>query len=115
MKEVFNLEEIIQVDNKTGGMKGSKPLQVSSIDPLSRAELGKAASFGEAKYDRGNYLKGYDWSLSMDAMHRHILAFESGEDNDPESGLLHMAHAAWHCLALCSFQIREIGNDDRFK
>lgn len=115
MKEIFNLEETIVTDPGTGGMKGSKPLQMGGIDPLARGELGKASSFGESKYGRGNYLKGYSWSLSVDALHRHLLAFEMGEDNDKESGLSHMAHAAWHCLALCSFQMRNIGNDDRFE
>lgn len=102
-----------RITSATGGQKGRKPLEVGAIDPLARAELGKVAAFGSAKYDRGNYLKGYDWSLSVDAAHRHMLAFESGEDRDPESGLLHAAHAAWHNLAQCSFVLREIGTDDR--
>lgn len=107
--------EVIVTDAKTGGKKGKKPLEVGAIDPRARAELGKVAAFGTQKYDRGNYLKGYDWSLSVDALHRHMLAFESGEDLDPESGLLHTAHAAWHALALCSFQLGKLGTDDRHK
>lgn len=103
----------VRTTSATGGEKGRKPLEVGAIDPLARAELGKVAAFGSAKYSRGNYLLGYDWSLCVDAMHRHMLAFESGEDRDPESGLLHTAHAAWHGLALCSFLLREVGTDDR--
>lgn len=102
-----------RVTSATGGSKGRKPLEVGAIDPLARAELGRVAAFGTAKYDRGNYLKGYAWSLCVDAMHRHILAFEAGEDRDLESGLLHTVHAAWHGLALASFVLREIGEDDR--
>ncbi len=104
----------VKVTSATGGSKGKKPLEVGGVDPLARAELGKVAAFGAQKYDRGNYLKGYDWSLCVDAMHRHILAFESGEDLDEETGLPHMAHAAWHGLALTSFYLRGIGTDDRF-
>jgi hypothetical protein len=114
LPEPYGLQETIVTDPVTGGQKGKKPLQVGAIDPLARAELGKVAAFGGDKYDRGNYLKGYDWSLSVDALHRHLLAFESGEDYDDESGLLHAAHAAWHALALVSFTLRDLGTDDRF-
>lgn len=104
----------IRIVSDTGGEKGKKNLELSDVDPISRSELGRVASFGSGKYERGNYLKGYKWSLSLNALQRHLLAFESGEDYDPESGLHHMAHAAWHCHALCSFSIRELGVDDRF-
>jgi hypothetical protein len=105
----------VRTVSATGGEKGRKPCEVGAVDPLAREELGKVAGFGARKYDRGNYLKGYDWSLCVDALHRHMLAFESGEDRDPESGLLHVAHAAWHGLALASFVLRGIGTDDRSK
>lgn len=59
------------------------------------------------------YLKGFDWSLSYNAMQRHANQFWSGEDLDEESGLPHMAHAAWHCLVLLAFMQREIGTDNR--
>jgi hypothetical protein len=106
--------EIMVVDPHTGGQKASKPLMVGSIDPAARAELGRVGAYGATKYFRGNYLRGYAWSLSVDALHRHMLAFESGEDLDKESNCLHVAHVAWHGLALASFQIHELGTDDRF-
>lgn len=105
----------IRVVSSTGGAKGAKPLEVGAVDPLARAELGRVAHFGGLKYGRGNYLNGYDWSLCVDAMHRHVLAFEAGQDRDEESGLLHTVHAAWHGLALASFALRGIGTDDRFE
>lgn len=103
----------VRTVSATGGEKGRKECEFGAIDPLAREELGKVAGFGARKYSRGNYLLGYDWSLCVDALHRHMLAFESGEDRDPESGLLHVAHAAWHGLALASFTLRGIGTDDR--
>jgi hypothetical protein len=78
-------------------------------------ELARVYGYGEEKYARYNYLKGYPWSLSVDALFRHLLAFLAGEDRDPESGLLHTAHAAWHALTLTAYIQREIGTDDRFK
>jgi hypothetical protein len=76
-------------------------------------ELARIYGFGEQKYDRYNYLKGYDWSLSVDALLRHLYAFLAGEDRDPESGLLHTAHVAWHGMTLTSFILRDVGTDDR--
>jgi len=99
----------------TGGVKGKKPGQLGAIDPESLLALARVAGGGTEKYDRYNFLKGYDWSLSFDAMQRHVLAFWAGEDLDPESGEQHMAHVAWHALALVAFAQRGIGTDDRFK
>lgn len=99
----------------TGGQKGKKGEELGAIDPASLRMLARVAAFGGKKYSRMNYLKGYDWSLSFDAMQRHLLAFWEGEDVDPESGLPHTAHAAWHCLALTSYLTRDLGTDDRFK
>lgn len=101
------------VDPNTGGEKGRKEEELGFVDPLALKELAKVAGMGTRKYSPFNYLKGYDWSLSMNALQRHILAMWSGEDIDPESGLPHAAHAAWHAMALTSFQVRGIGNDDR--
>lgn len=114
--KMFKAEkEVMKVDESTGGAKASKDSQLAFIDPIALYELGKVAGMGAEKYEKYNYLRGYDWSLSYNAMLRHLLQFWYGEDLDEESGLLHVLHAAWHALALASFQLREIGNDDRFK
>lgn len=90
-----------------------KPERLSTMDPLAFMALGRVSNFGASKYEAYNYLKGYAWNLSIDAAMRHLLLFWSGEDNDAESGLPHVLHAAWHCLALYSFMIRDLGTDDR--
>ena len=101
------------VDPTSGGEKGQKATQVSTLDPVALDMLGRVGGMGAAKYDRYNYLKGYAWHLSFDAAMRHALAFWAGEDLDEESGLPHTAHAAWHLNALTSFFVRGIGTDDR--
>ena len=108
-------EEWTLTDPDTGGRKGQKLAQASTLDPEALLFLAEVGGMGTEKYERHNYLRGYDWSLSLDALHRHLWAFMGGEDLDPESGLPHMAHAAWHALALVSFQTRGLGTDDRFK
>lgn len=102
-------------DPKTGGEKGQKDARLGSIDPSCLMDLGRVAGFGEAKYARLNYAKGYAWSLSYDALQRHLHAFWGGENLDPESGLPHLAHAAWHCFTLLFFVKRSLGTDDRYK
>lgn len=97
----------------TGGMKGVKPSRIGSLDPLALLALGEVSGFGADKYEAFNFLRGYDWSKSYDAAQRHLNAHWGGETYDPESGLLHVLHAAWHCLAQASFIIRGVGNDDR--
>lgn len=108
----YPLEERI-TDPVTGGEKGRKECEPAYIDPQALEALGRVAGKGTRKYDKYNYLRGYDWSLSANALQRHFLAFWGGEDVDPESGELHMTHAAWHALALVSFITRQLGNDDR--
>lgn len=98
----------------TGGMKGVKPCQIGELDPLALYRLGEVAGFGREKYGQYNFLKGFEWSLAYNAAQRHLLAFWGGEDLDPESGMPHVLHAAWQCLALASFELRELGVDDRF-
>lgn len=105
--------EVRITDPNTGGQKGQKQAQLGAIDPLSLLRVAEVAGFGAAKYERMNFVRGYRWSLSYDALQRHMLAFWSGEDTDPESGLPHLAHAAWHALALLTFLERKRGTDDR--
>ena len=120
-EQVRRLQEVLApvagvtrvTDPVTGAQKDQKLAQLGALDPGSLMTLAKVAGFGAQKYARGNYLKGYAWSLSFDAMMRHMLAFQMGETNDPESGLPHTAHAAWHALALTAFVQRSLGTDDR--
>ena len=105
----------VRVTSATGGQKGRKQAQLGALDPSALRTVAEVAGHGTEKYARYNFLRGYDWSLSYDALQRHLLAFWAGEDTDPESGLAHLGHAAWHCLALLAFSQRQIGTDDRPK
>ena len=111
----MSAEVEVRVTSATGGEKGQKASQLSTVDPLALRHLGEVSGFGAKKYSSFNFLKGYDWALSVDALQRHLLSFWAGEDKDPESGLLHVTHAAWHGLALTSFQLRGVGEDTRFR
>lgn len=58
------------------------------LEPMVRALM-----FGEKKYSRHNYKTGFKNTRLTAAALRHIMAYQDGEDNDPESGLPHLAHA----------------------
>ena len=70
-------------------------------------------SRGAAKYSDRNWEKGMSWSRCFGSLMRHAWAFWRGETNDPETGCHHMAMAAWNCFALCSYDLRKVGKDDR--
>lgn len=106
-------EEVRITDPVTGGQKGMKPERYSLIptDPL--AELARVYGYGADKYEPNNWRKGYAYSLSLDALYRHIAAFRSGEAIDPESGRHHLGHAAFHLMTLMEFDRLGLGTDDR--
>lgn len=100
-------------DPNTGSEKGQKLAQIGAMDAKALYTVAEVAGHGADKYSYNNWFDGYLFSLSYDALQRHLMKFWAGEDYDPESGHPHMAHAAWHCLALLSFQLRGTGTDNR--
>lgn len=101
------------VDPETGGAKGRKDERFDLFPFDALEEVALVYGFGAKKYDDNNWLKGYAWRLSLGALLRHVARWACGEDNDQETGLSHMAHAAWHCLTLITFAKRKLGKDDR--
>lgn len=106
-------QETIITDPETGGQKGQKDVRLHAVPWEALAELGRVYAFGERKYADYNFRKGYAWSLSYDACLRHLGQFWNREDTDPDSGLSHLAHAAWHALTLCFYSLTGRGTDDR--
>lgn len=73
--------------------------------PLDLVEhLVAVYTFGAEKYSENSWQNLPDgYRRYKAALFRHIVAFEKGETIDPESGLPHLAHAAWNALALIYF------------
>ncbi len=111
----LNVENETRITSPTGGEKGMKPVQLHAMPREALWELGKVYHFGAETKEYGdyNFRKGYRWSLSYDAMMRHMILFWDGEDRDEESGFHHMAHAAWQALTLLFFSLTGRGTDDR--
>jgi hypothetical protein len=106
--------EVRVTNEKTGGEKGRKPEQMSllPLDVLMR-DVAPLYAKGAQKYAAHNWRKGYDWSLSADALLRHFTQFWHGQDRDEETGELHLASVVFHALALLHFQENFPELDDR--
>lgn len=85
-----------------------------SLIPLdSLLEINAVLDFGARKYDDHNWAKSESISRYYDACMRHLMAWFSGQDNDPETGLNHLAHAGCCILFLLAIHKRGTAIDDR--
>jgi hypothetical protein len=67
---------------------------------------------GAQKYAPRNWEKGMKWSKVLGPLLRHVIKFVAGERYDKETGCHHLTMAAWNCLALMSYDVRQIGEND---
>jgi len=100
---------------KTGGQKGQKPERFDLLPSDQLAKVARLYSFGANKYADHNWRRGFDWSLSIGALERHLAAFKHGEDFDAESGCEHLTSVVFHALALLWFMDAHPSLDDRYQ
>jgi hypothetical protein len=89
-----------------------------SILPMdAMIEVIRVFMYGDIKYNGPNYTLGMNFTRIVDANMRHLTKWVDGEDNDPETGRSHIAHAACGSLMLLALIIRGFGPkyDDRIK
>ena len=86
------------------------------LSPSAMRETANALGSGAAKYGPRNYrVAGVNATTYVAAILRHITAWNDGEDNDPESGLSHVAHVSACCDILLDCAETGMLNDDRSK
>lgn len=100
-------------DNAMRFNAGKPP--VSLIAPRALLEIARVYELGVRKYARDDWRKGMSWNSVLDSLLRHVLYFEQGQDFDEESGLPHMAHAAWNAITLLEYMHDHPDKDDRYK
>jgi hypothetical protein len=109
--------EFRATDPTTGGSKGRKQAVFANISLVADVYEARVHGFGVMKYpdEAGapNWSRGMPWSWFYDALRRHIAAYWSGEDINPESGLPHLAHARWMISNLLEYSEYGLGTDDR--
>jgi len=78
-------------------------------------QVGLVATLGAAKYTTSGWVsvKGGKERYS-DALFRHLVAHAKGERVDA-SGLLHLAHAAWNCLACLELELRTLTPEQKLE
>ncbi len=86
----------------------------AAIPPIAVMALGAAMANGADKYGRFNW-RGTEVKASTfyDAMMRHIIAWYSGEDYAPDSGVHHLAHLMAGAAIILDGQLNGVFNDDR--
>lgn len=87
---------------------------LSLIPKEALDQIAGVLDYGKRKYAAHNWRKGMEWSRLIDATLRHLTAFNSGEDTDPESNLPHLAHAACNLCFLITYYDKQLGIDDRY-
>jgi hypothetical protein len=85
------------------------------VPPEAMIELAAHYERGARKYADRNWERGMDWGKCFASMQRHSWAWAQGEDLDNETGTHHMIAVAWNAIALYTYAMRKIGNDDRVK
>ena len=113
--------KVTTASGSAGGSAGSAmkfdgdklPVNLLSSEALNQTAA--VLKFGADKYHAHNWRDGFAWSRPLAAAMRHIMAFNDGEDKDPESGLSHLAHAACCIMFLLEFEKTHPELDDRYK
>lgn len=81
--------------------------------PRALAAVAEVSAHGARKYLWSGWESVPDGiSRYGDALMRHLVK-DAFEDNDPDSGLLHAAHAAWNALAVLELRLRERGDGNK--
>jgi hypothetical protein len=97
-------EGFIASDAPTSGAKydrGKNPLELLPTRPLEA--IARVLEFGAKKYAPNNWRAGIAYSRVYAAILRHVWAWWRGEDNDPETGLPHLAHAGCEILFVLEY------------
>lgn len=89
-----------------------------SLVPFEALEgMVRVLEFGANKYSRNNWMTngGFSYRRVLTACMRHLFAYLSGEDKDPESGLSHIHHAQCNLLFLAMYLTNKekFNKDDR--
>ena len=92
--------------------------QMGLIPPEALFEIATVFGFGATKYGVNNWRDvggNSPWTRTYSSIQRHLNAWHSGEDLDPESGKSHLAHATTQLIILMIHQMEHPECDDRYK
>lgn len=100
-------------------MKGEREnegkLKWSLVHKPSLEPMVQVLEFGSRKYSAHNWKQGLSITEILESLQRHVFAYESGEDIDPESGLSHIGHIQCNAMFLAYMAKFRPDLDDRYK
>ena len=88
-------------------------VRMDLLDTHAVEQLSAVLTFGAKKYAAHNWRAGISKCRLIAALLRHTFAYLRGENNDPESGLPHIAHAMCCCMFILGLEHRT-DLDDRY-
>lgn len=104
----------VPVAEQSGGAKADTgKARYDLIPPEALEALAELYSIGAVKYGDRNWEKGLSWGRVFAALMRHAWKWWRGETYDPVDKQHHMIALAWGAIALYTYQIRNVGTDDR--
>lgn len=120
------LQDIIEQESKgigdvnsnergSGARYNSNKADLSLIPLCTLEDEARVWMYGRQKYAAWNWAKGMDWSIPLACALRHLSAWQRGEENDPESGLPHIAHAMCNLRMITLYSKTYPEGDDRPK
>jgi len=103
-----------RTEMEEGRKDDQQKLRFDLVPPDALTELVRVYTFGAGKYDDRNWEQGIKYGRVYAAAQRHLNAWLGGEEKDSESGIHHLAHAAWNCMSLLAYELRGMKDfDDR--
>lgn len=81
-----------------------KPM-LDLIPPEAIMAIGKVMTYGAMKYGPNNW-QGVEPRRYVAALLRHLMAYQAGEMDDPESGMPHLWHVATNAAFLVTLMDR---------
>lgn len=110
-----NWREEVSVTLTEGKKFDADKARFDLIPPEIEEAIAQVLTFGAAKYGERNWELGMAWGRPYAALRRHMNAWWAGENNDHETGMSHLWHAAACIAFLTAFEARGVGTDDRPK
>ncbi len=101
-------------DKPAEGLKFDKEkVRYDLLPPELLEGVAQILTFGAKKYGDRNWELGMDWMRVFGALQRHLWAWRSGENVDPETGKSHLWHAGCCVAFLMAYEQRKVGTDNR--
>lgn len=115
----LNIETKNKIDPNNASRFDSGKVDWSQVPFEALEGMVRVLEFGAKKYSKGNWASGggFQHSRVFNSLIRHFVSYQSGEDNDKESGLPHIDHMMCNCMFMAFYKkYPEIfDKDDRLK